>query len=989
MALDGRVCGSVLVVVVFASLRALLDPFLGDRQQLMPCVAAMLVVTAWGRLGPMLPATVAGFVASWYFFVPPRYSFAVDPGHATSLIVDAALIVGVMACLAWWRRPQRPRDGTGGEVYGGQRLLAVEDAQHRRPDAGPTAPLEQFRSLALQAPIGIIQADKDGIVTFANSAWCAIAGVAPHEVIGRPLPTLSHPDDLPETTRAWEQSVAERRSYRHTVRMLRADGRYRTVLACTTPLFDGGFAGSISSVFDITESLDIAAQQKVTESYIRGLMDNTAAVVYLKDLDGRFLLVNRRYDVLFPHMKDACIGTASDRWFPPEVAARFAADAAVKRTLAPLSIEEEVPMAGTIRHYLTVKFPVFDADGQLTAVGGMATDITDLKIARSALEQNERVLHKLLDVQEHEKQFLCHEFHDGPIQYAVGAHMLLQGVHDRLAALPEADELGTAVALVKRCIDEGRRVIRGIRPAELDDRGLVAAIEELGASVAGPPQVQVTTEGELDPLPESLRITIFRLCQEAITNARRHSGAGRIDVRVVRREGEVVLAIRDDGSGFEATTDPAPGFVLLGMAQRVRLADGTFTLDSVPGQGTVDGDEAAPGIASLRSSRLLIRSLLSSSPQERCGESPEPRRGGRRGSHGRLIVERCPGVLAAGEISLVLRKQAGGGEVSPLEGRDLRAARIHQVVGVIGGTGRRRRGRPVRLVRPGSGLPGFQTSRHVTGHDRAGIHRESDGTAHEAFDAAADVCPVRRVEDPVGLLLETPVLVSAGVGQHVARRDRLRPEVGDGQARHEGVRARIGAPGEVLGVTGLVQRDRRHVAEEVHRGRVRIVVVAAEQPARQERLDGDRDDAEGVAVGPPDGRVRPQPPPVFERRILIDPHLHVVELVVVQVVVDRLLGRGRDVVILDAAIPEDDLLRDAEDPPDAVDHGTGPAALDGAGGRRLHQRRGDVAPGERNLPGLQSGSQRATGRRRQDAGRRDEPDHDPGHVIAFRRFLAW
>jgi hypothetical protein len=152
----------------------------------------------------------------------------------------------------------------------------------------------------------------------------------------------------------------------------------------------------------------------------------------------------------------------------------------------------------------------------------------------------------------------------------------------------------------------------------------VAAIEELGASVAGPPQVQVTTEGELDPLPESLRITIFRLCQEAITNARRHSGAGRIDVRVVRREGEVVLAIRDDGSGFEATTDPAPGFVLLGMAQRVRLADGTFTLDSVPGQGTVDGDEAAPGIASLRSSRLLIRSLLSSSPQERCGESPEP-----------------------------------------------------------------------------------------------------------------------------------------------------------------------------------------------------------------------------------------------------------------------------------------------------------------------------------------------------------------------------
>jgi PAS domain S-box-containing protein len=446
-----------------------------------------------------------------------------------------------------------------------------------------------WRKIAMQAPIGLIEGDKDGVVTFANEAWCAIAGVTPDEVVGRPLPSLVHPEDLPVTTLAWERSVAERRQYHHQVRMRRADGRYRTVMASASPLFDedGGFRGSISSVFDLTESIGIQSRQKVTESYIRGIMNHTSAVVYLKDLDGRFLMVNRRYEMLFPHMKDACIGTTSDRWFPPDVARRFAIDDdVVVRSGRAISVEEEVPLPGGTRHYLTVKFPVSDQDGRLIAVGGMATDITDLKITRNELERNERVLRRLIDVQEHEKQFLCHDFHDGPIQYAVAAHMLMQGLQRSLEAGPEAESLGVALSLVKQCIDEGRRVIRGIRPALLDDCGLVAAIEDLASSPGGQPAVEVDLAGDLDALPGSLQITVFRVCQEAMSNIRRHSGAMRAEVKVHRTDAEVWVEIRDNGTGFDVHAEPVRGFGLVGMRQRVRLAGGVFEAESAAGKGT-------------------------------------------------------------------------------------------------------------------------------------------------------------------------------------------------------------------------------------------------------------------------------------------------------------------------------------------------------------------------------------------------------------------
>lgn len=504
-----------------------------------------------------------------------------------SFDVAFAGVVGAALTTLWYakssfRRVSRERAGEWlQQGRNAQRLVQTDTHGSVTPD--------MWRRIAAQAPIGIIEGDKDGIVVFANAAWCTIAGVTPGDVVGRPLPTLVHPDDLPVTTAAWERSVSEREPYHHQVRLKRSDGEYRIVIASASPTFDegGNFHGSISSVFDLTDFVAIQSQHDATEGYVRAIMDHTSAAVYLKDLDDRFLLVNRHYEKLFPHMKDVCIGTTSDRWFPPELVRRFIADDTfVLQSGQAISVEEEVPQAGEHRHFITVKFPVRDRDGRLIAVGGMATDITEIKITRNELQQKERMLCRLIDVQEHEKQLLCHEFHDGPIQYAVGAHMLLQQVHCQLKAGPEADSVVAVLSHIKQCIDEARRVIQGIRPALLDDCGLTSAIADLVSRVEGRFQVRSELAGDLDSLSESLRTTVFRVCQEALTNIQRHSGAGYINIQVQRRDKELIVVIHDDGDGFDTQAKNSQGFGLLGMDQRVRLAGGKFAVESSVGRGT-------------------------------------------------------------------------------------------------------------------------------------------------------------------------------------------------------------------------------------------------------------------------------------------------------------------------------------------------------------------------------------------------------------------
>jgi len=159
---------------------------------------------------------------------------------------------------------------------------------------------------------------------------------------------------------------------------------------------------------------------------------------------------------------------------------------------------------------------------------------------------------------------------------------------DRELLSPEAAEsIDNVIRFLSVGIEDGRRVIRGIRTAVLDDLGLEAAIDDLvdQFETSG-----IACENSIDlgddPLPGSLQTTIYRILQESLSNVRRHSGATKAVVRVMRSGDDVRLSVADDGCGFDRAARRIRGFGLIGIEERTMLADGECRIESAPGRGT-------------------------------------------------------------------------------------------------------------------------------------------------------------------------------------------------------------------------------------------------------------------------------------------------------------------------------------------------------------------------------------------------------------------
>jgi two-component system sensor histidine kinase UhpB len=194
---------------------------------------------------------------------------------------------------------------------------------------------------------------------------------------------------------------------------------------------------------------------------------------------------------------------------------------------------------------------------------------------------------QVLRAQERERRRLASDLHD-EVNQALTAILL------RLEALgqdtePErAAEVGELKKLVNQAMDELLNLARHLRPAALDDHGLVAAVDgqlKRFAARAGT-RVHLATEGDLESLDEDEQTAVYRVVQEALTNAGRHAGATAVHVELARGGEGTVLTVRDDGRGFDAGVTRNGGLGLEGMAERARVVGGELDVRSAPGGGT-------------------------------------------------------------------------------------------------------------------------------------------------------------------------------------------------------------------------------------------------------------------------------------------------------------------------------------------------------------------------------------------------------------------
>lgn len=214
--------------------------------------------------------------------------------------------------------------------------------------------------------------------------------------------------------------------------------------------------------------------------------------------------------------------------------------------------------------------------------------IIALQVSQQAIVEKEaartRLLSRLIDIQEDERKRIARELHDdvGQALTSILVQLKLLGQHHDANTFP--GKITTLRQLVDETLTNVRLLSRQLRPSALDDLGLVAALERYTAELTSRyPALTVDLHNKLPVrLPPAVETTLYRIIQEAMTNAARHSTANQLSVVTTMREGRVQAIIEDNGQGFDvaATRRAGSSVGLHSMIERAELAEGKLDIES-------------------------------------------------------------------------------------------------------------------------------------------------------------------------------------------------------------------------------------------------------------------------------------------------------------------------------------------------------------------------------------------------------------------------
>ena len=365
----------------------------------------------------------------------------------------------------------------------------------------------------------------------------------------------------------------------------RKDGSCIDVEVTSFPVTFGGRPASMASVLDVTYRRRTEAQTRYLDLLLETVNDAVVAS------DEQFILTgwNAAAELTYGRRAEEVLGLPDALVFRTDFVGVERTEA-IKRLLETGRFQGELTHRrkdGKRIHIESRAAAFFDRDGKRLGYVSVNRDVTERRFAEETIRA---LLNDVLTAQEAERRRIARELHDDTAQTLTSLLVRLKAVEESKDPGQAMEAAGVLRGLVSGALEGVQRIARGLRPSVLDDLGLEEALERLGLEVSRAHGFVVdvhSTGPRLPRLPEPVETTLYRMAQEALTNASKHASPKAVSILIHRNPTELRLVVEDDGKGFdvaEALTGTRLG--LLGMRERAHLIGGSMTVESSIGSGT-------------------------------------------------------------------------------------------------------------------------------------------------------------------------------------------------------------------------------------------------------------------------------------------------------------------------------------------------------------------------------------------------------------------
>lgn len=503
-----------------------------------------------------------------------------------------------------------------GRQFAGYIGSCVDITDRKLAEAALQAKEEQLRLITNHTPVMLVQCNLDLRYTFANRAYANMLGLAPEEIIGKRVVDVLGKKAFSLIRPKINQVLRGRRiEYEEVVPYPNSGMRMVNVIYVPDKNARGQVTGWLASITDITDRRQIEDELQRERAFLRQVIDATPSMIFVKDRDGKFLLGNAALARSCGTTVEKLVGkTDADFRRTPEQIAHFKQmDQEVMSSGAAQRIpEEEITQAdGQVRWFSTGKVPLFNDAGACDKVLGVATDITDQRKTQKELEQrvaertaelvtaNEqltaqmeernRLENALLDISEQEQRRLGQDLHDGLCQSLSGLAFMARSLTKTLEAqnlLELAAEAARLADLIHQSVEQSRDIAKGLHPVVMDAEGLVSALHELAARSSGSIACRLRCEHMVPITNNGVALHLYRIAQEAVTNALKHSDARSITLSLRLRQDQLSLSVADDGCGLPDVIHASHGMGLRLMKYRAEVIGADFAIGRRKKHGT-------------------------------------------------------------------------------------------------------------------------------------------------------------------------------------------------------------------------------------------------------------------------------------------------------------------------------------------------------------------------------------------------------------------